>query len=279
MKQTFYTFFLMLGALSMPTLLSAGTTITYVDVPLSALSGTGTPHTVLRSTPRVYWVTGGGAYCVGGAGIAVGLDNSESGVMYQLKNGATDVGAAVSGTGAAFSFGNQTDAGTYTVVATNAEGSTATMMSRARVSIIPPLSTSLATTNGGCLGASELTLSGASAATEIQWQVDGSTVATIVRAHTTVAGGKGDGSAANQLSSPRGVFVDSYGNIFVADAENHRIQKWAPRASTGTTVAGGNIACSASNASRGGMLAKKTGITLTNSRCNFCLPPVFQTVY
>ena len=162
----------------MPTLLSANTTITYLDIPLSALSGTGTKHTVLRSTPTVYSITGGGAYCAGGTGVAVGLSGSESGVTYQLKNGAANVGTAVSGTGGALSFGNQTNAGTYTVVATNAGGSTATMRGTVTVSIISPLNTSLATTSGSCLRSNDLTLSGASEATKIQWQLGSRTVAT-----------------------------------------------------------------------------------------------------
>ena len=41
----------------------------------------------------------------------------------------------------------------------------------------------------------------------------------------TVAGGNGRGSAANQLSSPRGIFVDSQGNLFISDTSNDRIQK------------------------------------------------------
>jgi sugar lactone lactonase YvrE len=64
---------------------------------------------------------------------------------------------------------------------------------------------------------------------------------------TVVAGGNGNGAAANQLGAPRGLFVDASGNIYVADAANHRIQKWTPGATTGVTVAGGNGAGSAAN--------------------------------
>lgn len=56
----------------------------------------------------------------------------------------------------------------------------------------------------------------------------------------TVAGGNGQGSAANQLSNPRDVFVDAANNIYVSDGANHRIQKWVPGATSGVTVAGGN---------------------------------------
>lgn len=56
-----------------------------------------------------------------------------------------------------------------------------------------------------------------------------------------VAGGNGRGSAQNQFNSPElGLFLDGAGNLYVADRGNHRVQKWAPGASSGTTVAGGN---------------------------------------
>lgn len=59
----------------------------------------------------------------------------------------------------------------------------------------------------------------------------------------TVAGGNSFGTAANQLSSPIAVFVDSAGYIYVADNYNYRIQKFPPgstSATNGVTVAGGN---------------------------------------
>ena len=63
----------------------------------------------------------------------------------------------------------------------------------------------------------------------------------------TVAGGNGLGSAANQFNETSDIFVDASGNIYVSDFHNHRIQKWAPGATTGTTVAGGNGLGSAAN--------------------------------
>ncbi len=57
---------------------------------------------------------------------------------------------------------------------------------------------------------------------------------------TTVAGGNGSGSAANQVDSPKGITIDDLGNLYVTERNNHRVQKWAPGATVGITVAGGN---------------------------------------
>ena len=59
----------------------------------------------------------------------------------------------------------------------------------------------------------------------------------------TVAGGNGQGSAANQLFEPSSVYVDSIGNIYVVDGGNERIQKFpvgSSSATNGITIAGGN---------------------------------------
>jgi hypothetical protein len=100
------------------------------------------------TTPLTYTVTGGGSYCAGGAGVAVGLSNSETGVSYQLKNGATNVGSAVLGTGELISFGNQTVAATYTVEATSTTGGCSVTMIGSAVVSINALPT-LATVTGG----------------------------------------------------------------------------------------------------------------------------------
>ncbi|MEZ0181347.1 hypothetical protein AB9T89_03820, partial [Flavobacterium oncorhynchi] len=88
--------------------------------------------------PTAYAVTGGGTYCTGGTGFAVGLSNSDSGVSYQLQLGGANNGTPVIGTGTAISFGTKTAAGTYTVVATNTNSGTsctATMTGNAVITI------------------------------------------------------------------------------------------------------------------------------------------------
>ena len=64
----------------------------------------------------------------------------------------------------------------------------------------------------------------------------------------TVIGGNGRGAGDSQLNYPfGGVHIDGSGNVYVADTDNHRIQKWASGATQGITIAGGNGSSSANN--------------------------------
>ena len=86
-----------------------------------AMNGTS----VIKGTPVAYNMTPAGYAC---PGTNIGLENSETGVEYQLRwNGSTNVGSPVAGTGAAISFGIQTLAGTYTVITTASNNCVATM--------------------------------------------------------------------------------------------------------------------------------------------------------
>lgn len=95
----------------------------------------------VRVVPALVSVTGGGAYCSGETGVAVGLSGSESDVSYSLyRNGVTLV-ETMNGTGGAMNFSNQTIAGTYTVVATTSAPLPAcqrTMSGSVTVTINPP---------------------------------------------------------------------------------------------------------------------------------------------
>ncbi|GAA4466461.1 hypothetical protein GCM10023093_20650 [Nemorincola caseinilytica] len=118
----------------------------------SAMSGT--TSVFAAPLPATFAVTGGGAYCMGGSGVVVGLAGSETGVNYQLYIGTTAMGGPVAGTGGAIPFGLQTVAGTYTAVATNAStGCTSAMTGSATVSEIPPPTTYIVTGGGAyCAG-------------------------------------------------------------------------------------------------------------------------------
>lgn len=110
---------------------------------------TGSVPVVINALPTVYAVTGGGSYCTGGIGLHVGLNGSASGVNYQLFNGATAVGVAMAGTGAALDFGLLTTAGTYSVVATNAATLCTSNMSGSTAISINALPLAYAVTGGG----------------------------------------------------------------------------------------------------------------------------------
>jgi hypothetical protein len=80
------------------------------------------------NSPSFFTVTGGGSLCTGSAGLAIGLNGSQTGVTYQLYNGVTPVGTAMAGTGSALAFGTQSTAGTYIVQTTSGGGYCATVM-------------------------------------------------------------------------------------------------------------------------------------------------------
>ena len=81
-------------------------------------SSTASVSVTVNPLPSQFVLTGGGSYCLGGSGVVIGLSGSQSGITYQLYNNITPIGSPVSGTAAAISFGNQTLAGIYTVIAT-----------------------------------------------------------------------------------------------------------------------------------------------------------------
>ena len=111
---------------------------------------TGSVKVSVNALPTAYTVTGGGAYCSGGSGVLIGLSGSKTGIRYQLKKGGTDTGSPVKGTGSAISFGLQTTAGTYTVLATDTLTSCQkTMTGSVTVSISTP--PSVAAIAGGAL--------------------------------------------------------------------------------------------------------------------------------
>lgn len=78
--------------------------------------------------------------------------------------------------------------------------------------------------------------------TSLEWKLNGEIIATAKcsRKGTTVAGGNGEGDAANQLDDPNGVFVDDEGNLWVADTHNKRIQKFVNGSEYGITI-GANL--------------------------------------
>lgn len=60
-------------------------------------------------------VSGGGAYCAGGAGVSINLSGSEIGVKYELIKDLIHQGIFIDGTGGAIAFNNITAAGNYII--------------------------------------------------------------------------------------------------------------------------------------------------------------------
>ncbi len=138
------------------------------------------------SPPTVYNVTGGGTFCIGGAGVPVGVDNSQNNVNYQLYRDATPVGSPVAGSnGNAISFGNQTVAGTYTVIATNNSGCTSEMTGSVDVTIYAVFTSGAINTTGEtiCYGGDPALIGSATAASGgdgsivYEWRADGTPIA------------------------------------------------------------------------------------------------------
>ncbi len=114
--------------------------IATIDATGCSVSMAGTAVVGVNLLPTTYNVLGGGAYCEGGIGTEIHLDNSDAGIAYQLYNGSTPVGPIVTGTGSttALSFGFQHAAGIYTVGAVNAATTCASTMAGSQsVSINP----------------------------------------------------------------------------------------------------------------------------------------------
>jgi autotransporter-associated beta strand protein len=115
-------------------------TITDTNVNATATTlATAAVNTVFRGVSfapvslAVYTVTGG-TNC---GSVTVGLSGSQVGVSYQLQTNSVNFGTPVAGTGSAITFGSQTAAGSYTVVATEPGGLSAVMTGNAIIYAVP----------------------------------------------------------------------------------------------------------------------------------------------
>ena len=101
---------------------------------VSLCSGIMNGITVIEAAPVSYNLTPAGFVC---QGTSVGLENSQTGVTYQLRLNGLNSGIPVSGTGSAISFGSQSLTGIYTVIATGNNGCTAGMNLSLEISSLP----------------------------------------------------------------------------------------------------------------------------------------------
>ncbi len=165
------------------------TTGTYTAVGTIVATGctanmTGSVTVGLYPLPTAYTVTGGGAYCSGGPGVHVGLSGSNTGINYQLYNGASPVGLPIVGTGSSLDFGLQTAAGTYTVVGTNAvTACSANMTGSVTISITTPVTPSVSITPSPgttiCTGTAATftaVATGGGPSPSYQWSINGTVI-------------------------------------------------------------------------------------------------------
>lgn len=133
----------------------------------------GSPVISVDPLPDVYTVTGGGSFCSGGRGVAVGLNNSARGTTYQLMYGPGTTGAPVAGTGSAITFGPQALAGNYTVIATsNATNCSNIMNSSATINVNPNPAVFTVTGGGNyCNGAAGVHVGLSTSAAGVQYQL------------------------------------------------------------------------------------------------------------
>jgi Secretion system C-terminal sorting domain len=99
--------------------IEAGTYVMASTFTGSGCTDTSTSSTtvVVNPLPDAFDVLGGGTYCFADSGVHVSLPHSDSGDRYQLYVGGSPVGSPIMGTGDSISFGLETTAGSYTVVA------------------------------------------------------------------------------------------------------------------------------------------------------------------
>ncbi|MCW5906930.1 MAG: T9SS type A sorting domain-containing protein [Chitinophagales bacterium] len=188
-------------------------------------------------------LTGGGNYCSGGSGVPVGLATSQSGVTYQLYNGASPVGSTVAGTGGAISFGNQTAAGTYTVKTTTAGGYCATDVNggspnSVNVAVVTAPSASAGTAVVTCSNSGAVNITAGSSAgnyASVQWTSNGTGTWTNQNSLTTATYTP---SAADIAAGSRTLTLIAVGNSPCSNATSTKTItiNAAPTANAGSTI-------------------------------------------
>lgn len=118
-----------------------------------------------------YTVSGGGTICSDATGQTITLSGSQTGVSYQLKNGATNVGLPLTGTGNSLSWTNQSLTGSYTVSALNITTSCIQTMngSATITSSQTPTSPTISNNTRFGLGTLSLLALGATAGDVVKW--------------------------------------------------------------------------------------------------------------
>jgi hypothetical protein len=200
---------------------------------------------VLCIDPIAFNVTGGATVCATGSGTPIGLSGSQSNISYQLKLGGVNNGVPVAGTGSSISFGNHAAGGTYTVEASNTNGTCnlSLTMNGSAVVTANPASVGGTITGAGsvCTGSNSTLLTLAGNTGTIQWQsstdnitfadISGETAATYTATNLT------------QTTYYRAVVTSGV----CSSANSNTVTMTVNPASVGGTITGQATVCSGTN--------------------------------
>ncbi|MCK9290565.1 MAG: gliding motility-associated C-terminal domain-containing protein [Bacteroidales bacterium] len=127
----------------------------------------------VHPTPTLHELTGGGAYCEGEQGVAIGLSGSETGVVYHLECNGLSTGILKEGTGSEINFGLFTQQGRYTVQAIHSNTACAIQMLNTVEVVKNPLPLPQQLIGGGsyCIGSTAPIISLVSTEKNIEYQL------------------------------------------------------------------------------------------------------------
>ena len=165
---------------------------------------TGSVTVNVNVAPTSFSLTGGGLSCSGGTGVLVGLSSSQVNINYQLLLNNSPIGNSISGTGAALSFGLKTDAGTYSVIATNSTTLCTSSMSNTVIvtTAASPAAYSLSGGGAVCPGGTGVSINLSGTQSGVNYKLNNSTGYTGINLN-----GTGSGISFGNLNSPSTYFV------------------------------------------------------------------------
>lgn len=223
----------------------------------TAVSSTVTLTQNAGTAPTVFNVSGGGTRCSNGSGVGILLSGSQTGVSYQLNKDGAPVGSIASGTGNPLSF-LLTNAGTYTIVATNNSAGCTNVMNGSATIAVNQAPSVFNVTGGGsrCSNGSGVgfRLSGSEIGVNYQLQRDGGPVGSIA---------PGNGSGLNFVVSTAGTYtmkaINATTNCTMTMNGSAIVTiNQAPKV---FTVSGGGTSCSSSSSVPITLSGSETGVS------------------
>jgi len=138
--------------------------------------------------PLIFSLFSGGGYCTGQPGYEIKLEDSETGVNYQLYKDGVALGSPVPGTGEMLSFGLQ-PIGTYTVTAVNGICTAVMLGSAINYLVDPPAAAAQPTGPASVCNNTPATFTGSLPANgfTLVWTLNPATAGTITQPTTTTA--------------------------------------------------------------------------------------------